>query len=98
VVNAAYQAHDCRPKAYIGCLDPEGGEVTALRLLVLASLWCCCAWVSAEPIKIKVVVVSMFEYGELIGDRPGEMQFWIERLPLPQSLWCGASRICPGMT
>ena len=28
----------------------------------------------------------MFEYGEITGDRPGEFQFWAERLPLEQSL------------
>ncbi|MEM7017002.1 MAG: purine nucleoside permease [Pseudomonadota bacterium] len=35
-----------------------------------------------KPIPVKVVVVSMFENGELTGDRPGEFQLWIERLPL----------------
>ena len=36
--------------------------------------------VSAEPkIAIKAVVVSMFESGEHTDDRPGEMQFWVER-------------------
>ena len=34
----------------------------------------------ADPIAIKVVVVTMFESGEHTGDRPGEMQFWVERL------------------
>ena len=40
----------------------------------------------ASPIPIKVVVVSMFEYGEITGDRPGEFQFWAERFPLEKSL------------
>ena len=40
----------------------------------------------AAPIPIKVVVVSMFEYGEITGDRPGEFQFWAERFPLEKSL------------
>lgn len=31
-----------------------------------------------DKIPIKVVVVSMFENGEHTGDRPGEMQFWVE--------------------
>lgn len=31
------------------------------------------------PIKIRVVVVSMFEHGSDTGDRPGEFQFWVER-------------------
>lgn len=34
------------------------------------------------PIPIKVVVVSMFETGEITGDVPGEFQLWIERMPL----------------
>ena len=37
-------------------------------------------------IPIKVVVVSMFESGEDTGDRPGEFQYWVERLPLDQTL------------
>ncbi|MGD8176354.1 purine nucleoside permease [Marinimicrobium sp. ARAG 43.8] len=31
---------------------------------------------------IKTVVVTMFENGEVTGDRPGELQFWVERLEL----------------
>lgn len=31
---------------------------------------------------IKAVVVTHFEYGEATGDRPGELQFWVERLGL----------------
>lgn len=31
------------------------------------------------PTPIKVVVVTMFEHGELTGDRAGEYQLWIER-------------------
>lgn len=38
-----------------------------------------------EKIPVKVVVVSMFEAGEETGDRPGEMQYWVERLPLADS-------------
>ena len=40
----------------------------------------------AEPIPIKVVVVAMFEKGEDVGDKPGEFQNWVEKLPLPESL------------
>lgn len=42
-----------------------------------------------EPIPVKVVVLAMFEMGEITGDRPGELQFWAERenleivLPFP---------------
>jgi purine nucleoside permease len=35
---------------------------------------------------IKVVIVTMFEFGEDQGDRPGEFQTWVERLPLPETL------------
>src|ERR1700677_2174001 len=43
------------------------------------------------PIPIKVVVVTMFEAGADTGDRPGELQLWVERdhldkiLPFPQA-------------
>ena len=36
----------------------------------------------AEPIPVKVVVVSMFENGEHTGDDPGEFQLWVERRKL----------------
>ena len=32
-----------------------------------------------KPIKVRVVVVAMFEVGEDTGDVPGEFQFWVER-------------------
>jgi len=44
---------------------------------------------SVTPIRVKVVVVAMFEPGEDTGDTPGEYQLWVERehldevLPLP---------------
>jgi len=41
---------------------------------------------TTEKIPIKVVVVSMFESGEDSGDRPGEFQYWVERLPMDKSL------------
>ncbi len=34
-----------------------------------------------EPLPVKVVVLSMFENGEPLGDRPGELQLWLERNP-----------------
>jgi purine nucleoside permease len=39
-----------------------------------------------QKMPVKVVVVTMFEHGELSGDRPGEFQFWVERMPLDQQL------------
>lgn len=54
--------------------------IAAVALLLMSSVSV------AEKIPVKVVVVSMFESGEVTGDRPGEFQFWAERLPLPQSI------------
>ncbi len=39
---------------------------------------------SAAPIRVKVVVVTMFERGEDTGDAPGEFQLWVEREHLDQ--------------
>ena len=38
----------------------------------------------AQPIHIKVVVITMFERGEDTGDTPGEFQLWVEREHLDQ--------------
>jgi len=35
------------------------------------------------PIPLKVVVIAMFEQGDVQGDEPGEFQYWVERTPLP---------------
>ena len=32
-----------------------------------------------RPIQVRVVVVTMFEVGEDTGDKPGELQYWVER-------------------
>ncbi len=40
--------------------------------------------VPAAPIRVKVVVVTMFERGEDTGDVPGEYQLWVEREHLDQ--------------
>ena len=37
-----------------------------------------------SPAKIDVVVVAMFERGEIEGDEPGEFQHWIERFPMAE--------------
>jgi len=37
-----------------------------------------------EP--IRVVIAAMYELGEASGDAPGELQFWVERLPLERSM------------
>lgn len=50
-------------------------------LVVLAVLSVVSTPVRAEtaPLKIKVVVVAMFEPGADTGDEPGEFQYWVER-------------------
>lgn len=40
----------------------------------------------AAPLRVKVVVVTMFERGEDTGDAPGEFQLWVEREHLDQVL------------
>lgn len=66
-----------------------GGTVAGLCLLALGLAVAAAAPASAgaeaaAPLPVKVVVVTMFEYGEATGDRPGELQLWVERLPLDQ--------------
>lgn len=41
---------------------------------------------TVEKIAVKVVVVTMFENGEVTGDNPGEFQFWVERSKLDKAL------------
>ncbi|WP_080055349.1 purine nucleoside permease [Spirosoma aerolatum] len=41
---------------------------------------------STNRIPVRVVVVTMFEIGADTGDRPGEFQYWVERLPLSQTI------------
>ena len=40
--------------------------------------------VNEAPIAVKVVIVTMFEIGELSGDKAGEFQLWKERRNLNQ--------------
>lgn len=50
------------------CLHPS--------LLLVVSI---VAAAAAQPIPVKVVVVTMFEVGADTGDQPGELQHWVER-------------------
>lgn len=54
----------------------------ALMLLILGASTSMLVQAAAPPIPVKVVVVSMFENGALTGDKPGEMQRWVERLKM----------------
>jgi purine nucleoside permease len=64
--------------------------VTALILVtIFPALLSTQSTLPSSPIRIKVVVVAMFERGEDAGDTPGEYQLWVERehldeiIPLP---------------
>ena len=49
-----------------------------LLALLLLSLPTSVAALS-RPIVVKVIVVAMFEVGADTGDKPGELQYWVER-------------------
>ncbi len=59
-----------------------------LGLAAIALLCGICSSADADPapLPIRVVVVTTFEPGEDTGDVPGEFQYWVERLPLPDTL------------
>ncbi|MBS0373563.1 MAG: purine nucleoside permease [Proteobacteria bacterium] len=63
-----------------------GASVLLALAATLASMFAGVAPAAAAPLPVRVVVVTTFEIGEDTGDTPGEFQFWVERLPLPQTL------------
>jgi purine nucleoside permease len=54
-------------------------------LCALLSLSCAAARAADAPIKVRVVVVAMFEVGQDAGDTPGEFQLWVEREKLERT-------------
>ena len=40
----------------------------------------------ADPIRPKVLILTTFEIGADTGDRPGELQYWVEREKLTGTL------------
>jgi purine nucleoside permease len=54
--------------------------------LCVSGLLCAQTATQTLPIRVKVVVVTMFERGEDTGDAPGEFQLWVEREHLDQIL------------
>lgn len=58
----------------------------AICLLIFPGLFGVPADAADEKQAIKVVVVAMYENGDPRGDAPGELQFWVERLPLDSQL------------
>jgi purine nucleoside permease len=50
-----------------------------LAIIVALFLSSVAAGAQDQRIPVKVVVVAMFELGADTGDRPGELQYWVER-------------------
>ncbi len=74
-----------QPNAKLSKLKVTTYSIVSIALLFFAS---CTSPVPLEEdpkIPVKVVVVNMFELGNETGDRPGEFQYWVERLPLADS-------------
>ena len=57
-------------------LSKRMGKVLLLLALAVSSA---AAGAKPRPIAVKVVVVAMFEVGADTGDKPGELQYWVER-------------------
>jgi purine nucleoside permease len=72
---------DCRLRTAFNFRDLDMLRICLLCVLSLAA-WTSTA--SAAPIKVKVVVVNMFEIGADAGDTAGEFQLWKERQHLDQ--------------
>jgi len=56
--------------------------MTIMRMLsavLLLTVLTTAAIAKPQPIRVKVVVIAMFEIGEDTGDQPGELQYWVER-------------------
>jgi purine nucleoside permease len=62
----------------------QGGVLIGRVLILLGLAVVAHAAFAAEPVPIRVVVVTTFEQGEDTGDAPGEFQNWVERLPLKE--------------
>jgi purine nucleoside permease len=54
--------------------------------LILASIAAVPLARAAQPIPIRVVVVTTFEIGQDTGDMPGEFQTWVERYPFTSTI------------
>jgi len=68
------------------------GQSIVAVILLIPGLFDGVANASAAKIPVRVVVVATFELGEDSGDTPGEFQYWVERLPLTQTLPLQAGR------
>ncbi len=66
------------------CHKQLGVILNAMLIFSMAFLYGLQAQAQTYP--VKAVVVTMFEHGEVRGDRPGELQFWVEDYPLKTEL------------
>jgi purine nucleoside permease len=73
-------------------LKKHPGGVLVAVALILGALFDAQARTGAARIPIRVVIVTTFELGKDSGDTPGEFQYWVERLPLPQTLPFGVGQ------
>jgi purine nucleoside permease len=62
--------------ASIDSMIPEAHRFFAL---ILTAALATAANAKPRPIPVRVVVVAMFEVGADTGDKPGELQYWVER-------------------
>ncbi len=58
----------------------------AICLAIIVALFTVPVFADEEKLAIRVVVVAMYEIGAARGDDPGELQLWVERLPLDTEL------------
>ena len=65
---------------------PPSAPLLRHALTVALALFAPALLPAAEVFRPKVVVVTMFEIGEPTGDRPGELQYWVEREGLTRTL------------
>jgi purine nucleoside permease len=74
-------------RAMRACLLASGlAAASAVRAAAPAEAAAPVEAAAARPIPVKVVVVTMFEVGNLTGDKPGEAQLWVERQKLDHVL------------
>ena len=64
--------------AYYGNMQKTACRILPLLCIALIA-FSLPATAKPRAIPVKVVVVAMFELGEDTGDKPGELQYWVER-------------------
>ena len=74
-------------RALLGCGRGTSRALAVATVVLLAAGFACRPGrAEVAPLPIRVVVVTTFEPGADTGDVPGEFQFWVERLPLPETI------------